>query len=141
MNLDRDIKKYIKRLSRAIPKDCSDRKRLLTDIEENLRQHIWENPSASWNEIIEEFGTADEMAKSLIGISSKSDVLISLRSKKNRYTVLFLLCIAFAIIGIGVVFYMISWESTDHYIRHEPHYILDGTEVTPEEFERKMSVK
>ncbi|MCI8635888.1 MAG: hypothetical protein HFJ05_09910 [Eubacterium sp.] len=141
MNFDSHIKKYIKRLSRTMPNNSYDKKRLLTDIEKNLRHHIRENPSASWDEVIEEFGTADEMAESLIEISPRSDILVSLQSKKQMHMFLLLLCIISIIICVGTVLYKIRWESTDHYIKHEPYYIFDGTEVSSEEFERNMNEK
>lgn len=104
MNFDSEVKKYIKQLSRAIPHGLSDRKRLLTDIEKNLHRHIQENPSASWEEIIEEFGTADEVAESLIRVSSKSDVLTAVQGRKQRYRILWLLCGVFVVICTGIVF-------------------------------------
>ena len=137
MNFEHEIKTYIKHLSQAIPSDIPDRTRLLTDTEHSLRRQIQEHPSASWEEITGSFGTADETAESLLREYPQTEALSSLHTKKQKYTVLLLFCAVCIAAVACIAAYIKNWEKTDHHSYHRSHYILNGTEVSSEEFYRK----
>ena len=83
MNFDTEVKQYLKRLSKALPHDIPDRKRLLSDIEHNLRTYIQEHPSVTWEEVIGEFGRAEELADSILSGLPASEVVASLHKQKQ----------------------------------------------------------
>lgn len=108
-------------------------------IRQNIDHFQAEHPEASFDDIIEEFGSATEVAASFLDELPEQELSDILRKKRKllRFSVaLFLVC---AVICFAVLHYMNDWAEDEALIFNEGMYIFNDTEETSEILEKILS--
>lgn len=139
--LDTQIKKYIHSVSNMIPNTYTSKKQLLCDLEQSIQTYLTEHPDASWQNILEEFGSASEVADGILSNLPKTDKIPFIKRQNHLYITFFITCIIIIGIGIFLLVYQHYWDSLEtfhvDYRVNPPHYIYNDTEISSEEFEEK----
>jgi len=97
-------KEYCKQISKCLSYSSKVKKKLLPDIELSIEQFIEDNSSVSYEDIVEEFGTPQDMVKTFLETEEVSELEQSFSVKRRVVWIVALAVIAvIVIIGIYLV--------------------------------------
>lgn len=125
------IKHYIKDISKQIPNNYPYRNKILKRINQDLQIHIQETPAASWNKILDDFGSPSEIIESLISEYSGTDIKNNLQKKKRQVILLCIFCILFSVFSFASLGYMYYQENYQKPYKNESQYILKNGSTIP----------
>jgi hypothetical protein len=103
--MNKDAKMYLDTIFRnlCIPND--KKKILLRDLEDSVEIYLEENPDATYEELVAEFGSAEDIFKTWTETNSSENLVKDLKNRKRRMVILIagviaviLLVVAFLII-------------------------------------------
>lgn len=115
------------------------------DIIQTIRQNIdnfrAEHPRASFNEIIEEFGSVTEVAASFLDELPEQEISSILQKKRKMLHIFFSLFLICAMIFFVVLYNLSSWAEEEALIFNEGMYIYNDTEETSEILEKLLDIE
>ena len=97
-------KEYCKQISKCLSYSSKLKKKLLPDIELSIEQFIEDNPSVSYEDIVEEFGTPQDMVKAFLETEESSELQQSLSIKRR---IICIVAISVAIIAVIIGIYLL----------------------------------
>jgi hypothetical protein len=106
-------KEYCKHISKCLSYSSKLKKKLLPDIELSIKQFIEDNPSVSYEDIVEEFGTPQDMVKTFLETEEVSELEQSFSVKRRVVRIVALAVIAVIVI-IGIYLLVDLKIKTDH---------------------------
>lgn len=86
MNRNRQVKHYLRQVSRLIPSTCIGKKDICKTIRHRVEAYFLENPDASMHEFTQEFGTPEELAEFFLDEMSGAQLMTDL-NRRRRNTV------------------------------------------------------
>ena len=96
-NMSNDIKKYIKYVKKIIPIHSKDKKKFIQLLTQKIIEFSNEHDSCSYQDIVDEFGSPNEVAGSYIETLDSDEIIKKLNKKKiiNIFiSVIIILCIS-----------------------------------------------
>lgn len=135
--LQKDINRYIKNISKQIPKNYPNKSALMNMIIRNLDNFLLEYPQSTIDDIVEEFGSPSKIAASFIEELSDTDIVAAIQKKHRSYTFAFIAFFVCFIIFLFTLQYIYNWYQNDALILEETLYVTDGTEF-PTEWQEKF---
>lgn len=133
-NNTRQIRRYIKELHAQLPKNYPNKKMHLDNVKRDVSFFLEEHPDAGYDDIICEFGAAQDIASSFIGELSNDEITDNLQNNKKKTIVLVLMSVVCIIAFIYLIQYFLYWKNEEALIVEETLYVFDGTEI-PSEWE------
>lgn len=125
------IKTYIKDISKLIPNNYPYKTKILKRMKQDLQIHIRETPSVSWNTILDDFGSPNEIIESLIFEYSGTEITNNLQKKKRQAMFLYIFCILFLFCSFASLGYKYYQENYQKPYKNEPQYILESGNTIP----------
>lgn len=119
MKNSNQIQKYQNEIKKKIPDEYPGKKEILQAIEHNLYDFLEEHPTASFENILEEFGSPSEIANSFMERLSGKEIHTIFQKRKRQKKVLLSICILFLILFLLLCRYL--------------YYLFDNTAVIIEE--------
>lgn len=99
------LKQYYKQINSYIPRKYPHRKEFISSIHEDISSYVSEHPDISYEDIIEHFGTPEEMTLSFAESLSLEDI-VSTSHKQRRIHVIFIsIVIVFLCVLTTLIFY------------------------------------
>jgi len=95
-------KEYCKQISKCLSYSSKLKKKLLPDIELSIEQFIEDNPSVSYEDIVEEFGTPQDMVKTFLETEEASELEQSFSVKRRVSKVIIILALLLFIFTIVI---------------------------------------
>lgn len=138
--LNLKTQKYLKDISTLIPSSYKNKQQFLKDMEQSIRIYYTENPNISWTDILEEFGSASEVAGAILTDFSSTEKINYIKKRKRPRSLLFAICVIVFAILILLFGYPYYWNIFKSHRVNPTHYIYDGTEVSSEEYEQKQNI-
>ena len=111
--LTSQLKQYYKQINSYIPKKYPHRQEIISSIHQDISSYVLEHPDISYENIIEHFGTPEEMTLSFAESLSMEDI-VSNTHRQHRIHVIFtctaiiFLCVLTALI---IYFYLVIKSS------------------------------
>lgn len=131
-NLAKQIKAYIKKIDSQIPASYPNKDRVALTLQQNINNFLAEHPGASFNDIIEEFGSATEVAASFFDELPEQEISDIMQKKRKILYLSIALCLVCAVIFFAVLKYMNYWANEEALIFTEGLYIYDDPEDASE---------
>ena len=117
--LQKDVKRYLRTISKQIPKDYPNKSTLMDMLYRNLDEYLTEHPESTLDSMIEEFGSPTKIAASFIEEMPENTIVESF------------------IIFVFILKYVYNWYQNDALIAEETLYVTDDTEF-PTEWKEKF---
>ena len=118
--------------SSQIPASYPNKDRVALTLQQNINNFLAEHPGASFNDIIEEFGSATEVAASFFDELPEQEISDIMRKKRKILYLSIALCLVCAVIFFAVLKYMNYWAEEEALIIKETLYIYEESEYTTE---------
>lgn len=101
------LKRYYKQIDSYIPKKYPHRQEIISSIHQDISSYVSEHPDAGYEDILEHFGTPEEMTLSFAESLSSEDIVSTTQQhqKKHRMVLAFTIISLFIVIGAGIFFY------------------------------------
>lgn len=103
--LQAQLKKYYRDIKREIPKNYPGSTDIVNHIRQNIENFLDEQPNASFDDIISQFGNASEIVSSFIEDMSAEEIAALLKKDRKKRYVIWVVCIFSIIIISGVCYY------------------------------------
>ena len=132
--------RYFKEISDLLPKSYTSKSILLHELEQNIQLYLEEHPDAMWEDILQEFGSPTEIAGSVLADEPDTEPTATAKSRKHLHLHLVFIVICFTVV-LCIIGYEYYWVHFRMYRTAPSHYYYNGTEVSSEELDEKMSVK
>lgn len=136
--LEKDIERYLKKVSRHLVGPAKERRRLLELLRGNIAEYVSQHPAAEIDDVIVHFGEPRTLAYSMIEGMSPAQI----RRTIQKYTWLKILAAAITIILVGALL-CFAVERIAYAVHGNPIVIIEQpVEVTsiPSYFVRKLQV-
>lgn len=88
--LQKDVKRYLRTISKQIPKDYPNKSTLMDMLYRNLDEYLTEHPESTLDSMIEEFGSPTKIAASFIE-EMPENTIVETFQKNTGFTSLYLL--------------------------------------------------
>ena len=109
------VKKYCREIRKWLPCSWNLKKRIISEISDNVAHYLSDAPTATYSDIEQRFGTPKQIATTYINEMDTSDLLENLRVKRKITTAIIGTCIALiAIWGIAVTIALLDAIITTH---------------------------
>lgn len=125
------LKQYYKKINSYIPKKYPHRKEIIFSIHQDISSYLSEHPDAEFEDILEHFGTPEEMTLSFAESLSSQEIMATAR-KNQRHLVIMISIILIAICILSAMIYHVYWVA-DHTIVEIDEKVVIYTEVPFEE--------
>lgn len=125
------LKQYYRKIDSYIPKKYPHRKEIISSIHHDISSYLSEHPDADYENILEHFGTPEEMTLSFAESLSSQEIMATARKNKRHLIIM----LTILIIGIGILsamIYHVNWVA-EHTIVDIKETIVIYTEVPYEE--------
>lgn len=107
--------KYLKEVKRNLPYFMANKKTFLKDFQDNLSVFSEEKPDAAWEDLVQRFGTPEEIAISFLPeVDSKGGLKKVKRKKLVTHLVITFFAVALAVLVALTAFYV----QDKHYFYH-----------------------
>lgn len=123
-NLQKELKEYYKELRSELPGSAKKRKAVIASLKSSIDCYIAENPDASFESIVESFGTAEEIANSNIEAEDSGTIRRQLGSKGEIALIVVAVLLAAALIW-GASVTLLNCSASDDV---EPYHAQDMAE-------------
>ena len=100
--LQAQLKKYYRDIKREIPKNYPGSTDIVNHIRQNIENFLDEQPNASFDDIISQFGNASEIVSSFIEDMPTEDITALLKKDRKKRYVTWVVCIFSIIIVSGI---------------------------------------
>lgn len=131
--LTSQLKRYYKQINSYIPKKYPHRQEIIASIHQDISSYVSEHPDLSYEDIIEHFGTPEEMTLSFAESLSLNDI-ISATHRQHRIHIIFVSTTTiFLCILSALIFYYYLAIRTDPVSIDETVIIYEETEVDEED--------
>ncbi len=107
---ERILKSYRKKLSAALPCSNAEKERIISDVEQRIRDYFENHPAATDSEISKQFGTPEEIADKYFQSLQGNELKKRFTTKRIIYAAVFVVAFALAIV-VGVFYLMPQSES------------------------------
>lgn len=97
MNEKKVIKKYISEIADKISIFYGDRKRVLQDMQQSVEAYVCENPEATYEELVQEFGEPETFANELMELDTDNSV------RKNMIRSMVLMVVLVIVLALGIL--------------------------------------
>lgn len=126
------LKRYYRHVRRIIPKDYPHRQEILSSIYQDIYSYAIEHPGITYENIINHFGTAEEMALSFATLlSPEDDIKASIKTKKHNTIIIIIILIAL-FLSCGMIYHA-YWVSEHTIVEIEEKTIIyPETEIEPQ---------
>lgn len=104
--LQAQLKKYYRDIKREIPKNYPGSTDIVNHIRQNIENFLDEQPNASFDDIISQFGNASEIVSSFIEDMPTEDITALLKKDRKKRYVTWVDCIFSIIIVSGICYYI-----------------------------------
>ena len=104
--LQAQLKKYYRDIKREIPKNYPGSTDIVNHIRQNIENFLDEQPNASFDDIISQFGNASEIVSSFIEDMPTEDITALLKKDRKKRYVTWVVCIFSIIIVSGICHYI-----------------------------------
>lgn len=131
--LTSQLKRYYKLINSYIPKKYPHRKEIIASIHQDISSYVLEHPDISYEDIIEHFGTPEEMTLSFAELLSPDEIIkTSQKNKKRHIAIISIIIISFCIL-CGMIYY-IRWVAENTMVEiDETVTIYKETEINDED--------
>ena len=130
--LQKDVKRYLRTISKQIPKDYPNKSTLMDMLYRNLDEYLTEHPESTLDSMIEEFGSPTKIAASFIEEMPENTIVETFQKKHRLYFTLSIACFLCFIIFVFILKYVYNWYQNDALIAEETLYVTDDTEFPTE---------
>lgn len=93
------LKRYDKQINSYIPKDYPHRREIISSIRQDISSYVSEHPDIFYEDIIEHFGTPEEMTLSFAESLSMEDIVLTSRRQRKIHAIF----ISISIILLGIL--------------------------------------
>ena len=104
--LQAQLKKYYRDIKREIPKNYPGSTDIVNHIRQNIENFLDEQPNASFDDIISQFGNASEIVSSFIEDMPTEDITALLKKDRKKRYVTWVVRIFSIIIVSGICYYI-----------------------------------
>lgn len=125
--LQAQLKKYYRDIKREIPKNYPGSTDIVNHIRQNIENFLDEQPDASFDDIISQFGNASEIVSSFIEDMSAEEIAALLKKERKKRYFTWAFC-AVSIIILG----SICCHIYRIYMNEQPFIIEETTIIYPE---------
>lgn len=125
--LQAQLKKYYRDIKREIPKNYPGSTDIVNHIRQNIENFLDEQPNASFDDIISQFGNASEIVSSFIEDMSAEEIAALLKKERKKRYFTWAFC-AVSIIILG----SICCHIYRIYMNEQPFIIEETTIIYPE---------
>ena len=109
------IKKYCREIRKWLPCSQKLKKRIISEISDNVAHYLSDAPTATYSDIEQRFGTPKQIATTYINEMDTSDLLENLRVKRKITTAIISTCLVLiAIWGIAVTIALMDAMISTH---------------------------
>lgn len=137
-SLEKQIRMYIREISRNLPRNYPGKKKLLHLLEQNIHEFLEDHPTGvGWPEIMEQFGSVSDVTEAFMS-EIQDEELVHVFQKKHREVfiagvVCFLICL--------FLFHFVQdfkiWRDEDAFMTEETLYVYEGTEC-PDKWQEQI---
>lgn len=99
------LKQYYKQIDSYIPKKYPHRKEIISSIHDDISTYVLEYPHISYEDIIEHFGTPEEMTLSFAESLSLEDIVSNSRRQHRVHVIFISIAILFLCILTALILY------------------------------------
>lgn len=126
MSVTKQLKNYYQQISSLIPSKM--RPALMSELQENIEHYLDANPDASFEDILQHFGTPEEIAGSCMESLNKDEYEkeLNTKAKKKKFRITLVIIILAAIAGLYLFNYLYERSIT-------PVYYTETIEEVPNE--------
>ena len=104
--LTSQLKRYYRKVNYFIPKNYPHRKEIISSIHQDISSYVAEHPDIFYEDIIEHFGTPEEMTLSFSEFLSPSDIMTTIRKVKRRHAVIISTIIIAFFVLCGMIYHV-----------------------------------
>ena len=126
------LKRYYKKINSYIPKKYPHRKEIISSIHQDISSYLSEHPDAEYEDILEHFGTPEEMTLSFAE-SLSSQEIIATAHKNQRHLIVIISIIIIGICILSAMIYHVNWVA-EHTIVEIDETIIIYPETNTEEY-------
>ncbi len=131
--LTSQLKQYYKQINSYIPKKYPHRQEIIASIHQDISSYVSEHPDISYEDIIQHFGTPEEMTLSFAESLSLEDI-VSTSHKQRRIHIIFIsISIVFLCVLTTLIFYFYLVIKSSPVSIDETITIYKETEITEED--------
>ena len=103
--------RYIHQVKQCMPSPFRMKKKIMERVKHNVKEYLVENPSANYQNLVDRFGSPNQIAASYVDEQSAAELLSALRIKRKISAI-----VAAAVIGVvmmwgGVMAYEIYYNA------------------------------
>lgn len=131
-NFKKQLRTYLQEISKTIPGNYFKKKPLLYALKQDIQQFLVDHPSATWEDVLEQFGSVSELSESYMAEISDTELIESLKKNKQHIYLTSGICFVLLIFLIMGIRYYANWWKNDAIITEETLYVFDGTEIPTE---------
>lgn len=131
--LTSQLKQYYKQINSYIPKKYPHRQEIIASIHQDISSYVSEHPNISYEDIIQHFGTPEEMTLSFAESLSLEDI-VSTSHKQRRIHIIFIsISIVFLCVLTTLIFYFYLVIKSSPVSIDETITIYKETEINEED--------
>lgn len=131
--LTSQLKQYYKQINSYIPKKYPHRQEIIASIHKDISSYVSEHPDISYEDIIQHFGTPEEMTLSFAESLSLEDI-VSTSHKQRRIHIIFIsISIVFLCVLTTLIFYFYLVIKSSPVSIDETITIYKETEINEED--------
>lgn len=127
------LKQYYKQINSYIPRKYPHRKEIISSIHEDISSYVLEHPDISYEDIIEHFGTPEEMTLSFAESLSLEDIVSNSRRQHRVHVIFISIAILFLCILTALILYYYLAIKTDPVEIDETIIIYPEIEIDDED--------
>ena len=121
--LTSNLNQYYRKIDSYIPKKYPHRKEIISSIHQDISSYLSEHPDADYEDILEHFGTPEEMTLSFAESLSSQEIMTTARKNKRHLIILLIIII----IGIGILsamIYHVNWVAEHTIVEIEERTVI-----------------
>ena len=122
MAMQNEIKEYIKSVKKQIICPTAESRQMLRELQANVSDFVQENPDADMVQIVEQFGTPEEIAKMYIADTEPKNIKKAVNIRK---LIVIAVAIIIAIVAVSCIISIIDNHSGK--IAYYSETIMEGT--------------
>ena len=125
------LRKYDKKIHSIIPRNYPHRQEILSSIRQDITSYFSEYPAVSYEDIIEHFGTPEEMALSFVETLSMEDIISHTRRQRKIHILFVSILVGLGTILLALIVYFYLGIQASPVSIDETIIIYEETTVDP----------
>lgn len=138
MKYTREMKRYLRAVFRMLPVGYPDKRQILYNLESDIELYLEEHTEADWQDVLEEFGTAVDVAGSVLGEPMNTDIVSIMQRRDQLHNLILGIIVGGIVVMLILAGYQRCWIRYKRNTVNPAVYIYDGTEVSSEVFDEKI---